>query len=42
MENRMIVYKNTKNVILENVEIKRIMSEGGYCGKSYIIGKSLD
>lgn len=29
MENRMIVYKNTKNVILENVEIKRIMSEGG-------------
>lgn len=25
----MIVYKNTKNVILENVEIKRIMSEGG-------------
>lgn len=29
MENTMIVDKNTKQVMLENTEIRRIMSEGG-------------
>ena len=29
----MLIDKNTKQVMLGNTEIKRIMSEGGYCGK---------
>lgn len=29
----MLIDKNTKEVRLGNVEIKRIMSGGGYCGK---------
>lgn len=29
----MIIDKNTKQVMLENAEIKRIMSGGGYFGK---------
>ena len=29
----MLVDKNTKQVMFMNVEIKRIMSEGGCCGK---------
>ncbi len=28
----MLIDKNTKQAISENIEIKRIMSEGGYCG----------
>ena len=29
----MLIDKKTKRVMLGNVEIKRIMSEGGCCGK---------
>lgn len=32
----MLIDKNTKQVMLENTEIKRIMSEGGYFGKKSI------
>lgn len=31
----MLIDKNIKEVRLENVEIKRIMSEGGAVGKEY-------
>ena len=39
MENRMIVDKNTKKVMLGNVEIKRIMSGGGTVGKATLLEK---
>lgn len=37
----MITDKNTTRVVSENVEIKRIMSEGGYCGKRFIGGRNI-
>lgn len=40
MEKKMIVDKSTKRVMLGNVEIKRIMSEGGgTVGKATLLEK---
>lgn len=38
----MKIDNNIDTVIIRNVEIKRIMSEGGYYGKDLISGKNIN